>query len=168
MLLISSSIFPSSQVHVLFLPCSTGVLPEFFLSHLVFSRSYSFHTHPFNRSVVSFCSSSFRLIKPCISFQPECCPNLFFLVPCLSRFNQSGSNSFLSIVLVIHSFATSMVHMVFLVSIFYRSALNCVQLCCVLSFNFSTSQGSLVSLIGQGSNLVLPLLFLFLFPPVPF
>ena len=35
MLLISSSIIPSSQVHVLFLPCSTGVLPEFFLSHLV-------------------------------------------------------------------------------------------------------------------------------------
>ena len=35
MLLISSSIFPSSQVHVIFLPCSTGVLPEFFLSHLV-------------------------------------------------------------------------------------------------------------------------------------
>ena len=34
-LLISSSIIPSSQVHVLFLPCSTGVLPEFFLSHLV-------------------------------------------------------------------------------------------------------------------------------------
>ena len=35
MLLISSSIIPSSQVHVLFLPCSTGVLTEFFLSHLV-------------------------------------------------------------------------------------------------------------------------------------
>ena len=34
-LLISSSIFPSSQVHVLFLPCLTGVLAEFFLSHLV-------------------------------------------------------------------------------------------------------------------------------------
>ena len=34
-LLISSSILSSSQVHVLFLPCSTGVLPEFFLSHLV-------------------------------------------------------------------------------------------------------------------------------------
>ena len=34
-LFISSSIIPSSQVHVLFLPCSTGVLPEFFLSHLV-------------------------------------------------------------------------------------------------------------------------------------
>ena len=35
MLLISSSNIPSSQVHVLFLPCSTGVLPEFFPSHLV-------------------------------------------------------------------------------------------------------------------------------------
>ena len=34
-LLISSSNIPSSQVHVLFLPCSTGVLPEFFPSHLV-------------------------------------------------------------------------------------------------------------------------------------
>ena len=111
--------------------------------------------------------SSFHLIKSCISFQLECCPNLFFLVPCLSRFNQSGSNSFLSIVLVIHSFATSKVHMVFLVSIFYRSALNCVQLRCVLSFNFSTSQGSLVSLFCRRSNLVLPLLFLFRFSPVP-
>ena len=109
-------------------------------------------------------SSSFHLIKFCISFQPECCSNLIFLVPCLSRFNQSGSNSFLSMVLVFHSFATSKVHMVFLVSLFYRSALNCVQLCYVLSFNFSTSQGSLVSLIGQRSNLVLPLLFLFCFP----
>ena len=51
-------------------------------------------------------SSSFHLIKSCISFQPECCPILIFLVPCLSRFNQSDFNSFLSIVLVIHSFAT--------------------------------------------------------------
>ena len=109
----------------------------------------------------------FHFIKFFISFKPECCPNLFFLVPCLSRFNQSGSNSFLSIVHVIHSFATSKVHMVFLVSIFYHSALNCVQLRCVLSFNFSTSQGSLVSLFCRRSNLVLPLLFLFCFPPVP-
>ena len=112
-------------------------------------------------------SSYFHLIKSCISFQPECCPNLFFLVPYLSRFNQSDFNSFLSIVLVIHSFATSKVHMVFLVSIFYNTALNCVQLRCVLSFNFSTSQGSLVSLFCRRSNLVLPLIFLFLFPPVP-
>ena len=111
--------------------------------------------------------SSFHLIKSCISFQPECCPILIFLVPCLSCFNQSGSNSFLSIVLVIHSFATSKVHMVFLVSIFYNTALNCVQLRCVLSFNFSTSQGSLVSLFCRRSNLVLPPLFLFRFSPVP-
>ena len=113
-------------------------------------------------------SSSFHLIKSCISFQPECYLNLIFLVPCLSRFNQSGSNSFLSIVLVILSFATSKVHMVFLVYIFYRSALNCVQPRCVLSFNFSTSQGSLVSLFCQRSNLVLSLLLLFRFSPVPF
>ena len=65
MLLILSSIISSSQVHVLFLPCSSGVLPEFFPSHLVLIE------------VVS--------------------------------------NSFLSIVLVFHSFATSKVHMVFLV-----------------------------------------------------
>ena len=36
-----------------------------------------------------------------------------------------------------------------------------------LFFKFSTSQGSLVSLIGRRSNLVLPLLFLFRFSPVP-
>ena len=101
----------------------------------------------------------FHLIKSCISFQPGCCLNLFFLVPCLSRFNQSGFNSSLSIVLVIQRFATSKVHMVLLVSIFYRSALNCVQLRRVLSFNFSTSQGSLVSLFCRRSNLVLPPLF---------
>ena len=85
----------------------------------------------------------------------------------LSRFNQSGFNSFLSIKLLICVFATSKVHMVPLVSILYRSALNCIQFRCVLSFNFSTSQGSLVSLFGRRSNLVLPLIFLFLFTTVP-
>ena len=111
--------------------------------------------------------SSLHLIKSRISFQPEFCPNLFFLVSCLSRFNQSGSNSFLFIVLVIHSFATSKVQMVFLVSIFLPQ---CSQLCSTLlcySFNISTSQGSLVSLFCRRSNLVLPLLFLFRFCPVP-
>ena len=111
--------------------------------------------------------SSLHLIKSRISFQPEFCPNLIFLVPCLCRYNQSGFNSFLSIVLIIHSFATSKVQMVFLVSIFYNTALNCVQLRCVLSFNFSTSQGSLVSLFCRRSNLVLPLLFLFRFSLMP-
>ena len=120
MLLISSSILSSCQVHVQFLPFTVGVLPKLY-------HSYSF----------------------------------------LSRFNQSGFNSFLSIKLLICVFATSKVHMVPLVSILYRSALNCFQFCCLLSFNFSTSQGSLVSLLGRRSNLVLPLIFLFLFPPVP-
>ena len=84
-LLISSSITPSSQVHVQFLPFTAGVLPKLY-------HSYSF----------------------------------------LSRFNQSGFNSFLFIVLVIHSFATSNVNMVFLVSLFYWTALNFVQLYCVI------------------------------------
>ena len=106
----------------------------------------------------------FHLIKSCISFQPECCPILIFLVPCLSRFNQSDFNSFLSIVLVVHSFATSKVHMVFLVSIFYRSALNCVQHHCVLSFKFLNLSRIVVSLVCQRSNLALPLLFLFRCP----
>ena len=53
MLLISASILSSSQIHVLFLPCSTGVLLEFFLSHLVLSRSRYYLPHPFNQSVVS-------------------------------------------------------------------------------------------------------------------
>ena len=82
-------LFSSYQVLHLF---STGVLPKFFLSHLV----------------------------------------LIGVV----------SNSILSIKLPIYVFATSKVHMVSLVSILYGSALNCVQLRCVLSFNFSTSQGS--------------------------
>ena len=116
----SSSIIPSSQVQIIFLPCSTGVLPKLY-------HSYSF----------------------------------------LSRFNQSGVYSFLSIKILICVFATSKVHMVPHVSILYRNALNCIQFRCVLSFNFSTSQGSLVSLFGRRSNLVLPLIFLFLFPPVP-
>ena len=64
------------------------------------------------------------------------------------------SNSILSIVLVIHCFATSKVHMVFLVSIFYRSALNCVQLCCVLSINLFNLSRFVVSLIYRRSNLV--------------
>ena len=132
-----------------------------------FCQACYFLAYPFNRSVASPLRVLFHLIKSCISFQPECCPNLIFLVPCLSHFNQSGSNSFLSIVLIIHSFAASKVHLVFLLSILYRSALNCVQLRCVLSFNFSTSQGSLVSLFCRRSNLVLPLLFLFRFSPVP-
>ena len=63
-------------------------------------------------------------------------PKLYHSYSFLSRFNQSGSNSFLSIVLVIHSFATSKVHMVFLVSLFYWNALNFVDLDCVILSSF--------------------------------
>ena len=103
---------------------------------------WSSHASLFNRSDVRICSSSFLvyLVSTRVVSIPSC--------PLCSSFN---------------SFATSKVHMVFIVSILYRSALNCAQLCYVLSFNFSTSQGSLVSLIGRRSNLVLPLLFLFRF-----
>ena len=99
---------------------------------------------------------------------------------------------FLSIVLVIHSFANSKVHMEFLVSLFYRCAfifllirllfhilqptkvlamvlvplvernvVNFDHLRRVISSSFATSQGSLVSLVCQRSNFVLPL-------PLPF
>ena len=74
---------------------------------------------------------------------------------------------FLSIATIFTCLSTSKVHMVSLVSIFYQSTLNCVQLRCVLSFNFSTSQGSLVSLICQRSNLVLLLPLPLPFSPVP-
>ena len=56
---------------------------------------------------------------------------------------------FSSIVLVIHSFANSKVHMLFLVSLFYRTLLNFVHLRRVISSSFATSQGSLVSLVCQ-------------------
>ena len=89
-LLISSSIIPSSQVQVLFLPCSSGVLPGFFLSHLVSTGVVSIPSCP--------------LYSSFIALQPP-------------RFTWCS-----------------------LFSNLYRSALNCVQLCYVLSFNFSTSQ----------------------------
>ena len=67
-----------SMIYILFLS-SGGIAMLFFSPIISFcQRSCSFHAYPFNRSVVPFCSSSFRLIKPCISFLLECCPNLFF------------------------------------------------------------------------------------------
>ena len=128
-MLLFSLIISNCEDHVLFVLIHlTGVscpLFKFFSSYPVL--------HLFSTRVLS------KFVLPCslfISFQPE------------------WFNPFLSIVLVIHSFATSKVQMVFLVSIFYRSALNCIQLRCVLSFKFSTSQGSLVSLFCRRSNLV--------------
>ena len=79
-----------------------------------------------------FFSSSFRLIKSFISFQPKCYPNRLFLFLFL---NGVSSTSFISVYSILG--------------------------------NGLTFQGSLVSLVCQRSNLVLPLLFLFFFPPVP-
>ena len=83
MLLISSSILSSCQDHVQFLPFTVGVLPEFFLSHLVLT------------GVVS--DSSCPLYSSFVALQPP-------------RFKWCSLFLF-----------------------FYRSALNCVQLRCVLS-----------------------------------
>ena len=52
-LLTSSSIIPSSQVHVLVLPCSNGVLPEFFLSHLVLTRVVPIPSCPLYSSFIA-------------------------------------------------------------------------------------------------------------------
>ena len=96
-------------------------------NHLVLSRSCNFFFfYPFSRSVV-FSFEFSHLIKflfNYFSFQSECCPKLFFLVP-LAEW----------------------------------SVLNFVHLRRVISSSFATSQGSMVSLICQRSNLF----YLFLF-----
>ena len=110
MLLISSSILSSCQVHVLFHPCSTGVLSKFSCSY---SLSISLYRSGFN---VSLCH--------------------------LSSWFSSYS----------------------LFSSFYRRA--SILVVSVVPFlpSFSTSQGSLVSLIYPRNNFV----FLFLFSSVSF
>ena len=56
---------------------------------LIYKDHDLFFAYPFYRSLVPFCSSSFHLINHCISFLPECCRNLFFLItlPYRSAFN---------------------------------------------------------------------------------
>ena len=73
---------PISIIYLLFFR-SGGIAMLFFSPIISFcQRSCSFRAYPFNRSVVPFCSSSFLLIKPCISFLPECCLRSFLpLVP---------------------------------------------------------------------------------------
>ena len=104
MRLLSSLIILNCEDHVLFVLIHlTGVLCHLFK----FFSSYQV-LHLFSTGVLS------KFVPPCslfISFQPE------------------WFNPFLSIVLVIHSFATSKVHMVFLVSIFLPQ---CSQLCSTL------------------------------------
>ena len=113
---------------------------------LVLSGSCYFHAYPFNRSVVPFCSSSFRLINHCISFQPE-----YFLVllvhqnPFLMSFKLQGSSN-----VPCSSFLTE-----------------CFQLCSSLLYSFfQVDQDRKVHGFTHLSKkqLVLPLLFLFRCP----
>ena len=73
---------PMAIIYLLFFH-SGGIVMLLSSTHLLgLSGPCSFHAYPVNRSVVPFCSSSFRLIKPCTSFQPECCLKSFLpIVP---------------------------------------------------------------------------------------
>ena len=72
-LLFSSSIIPSSQVHVLFLPCSTGVLPEFFLSHLVLTGVVSIPSCPLYSSFIALQPPRFTWCLLFLFVLPQCC-----------------------------------------------------------------------------------------------
>ena len=64
---------------------------------------------------------------------------------------------FLSIVTIFVCLSTYKVLVMFLVPLAERSVLNFVHLRRVISSSFATSEGSLVSLVCQRSNFVLPL-----------
>ena len=143
--------FPSCQVLP---PFSTGVPPEIVLTlcailSIVPEAVYCCF-HQVSHHLVKFMFNSFHL-------QSECCPNYIILNPSLSCFNRSGFNIYLA--LQPHGFSQ------FSLFLFPNGVFSTL-------FNFvtfflsicSTFQGSLVSLVCQRSNLVLPLLFLFRFP----
>ena len=136
---------------------------------LVLSGSCSFRAYPFNRSVVSSFQVSSHFVKfNSFHLQAECCPNYIILIPSLSCFNR-----------VLCPFAQVLFALSSLASLFNRSVVwifsslflfsNGVFSTSFISIVFFsqkdlTSQGSLVSLVGQRSNLVLPLLLIFHFP----
>ena len=98
------------------------------------------------------------------SFLLECCPNSVILVPWLSHYTEVVI--FFSFVKLLFScFSTYKVLVMVLVPLAERSVLNFVHLRRVISSSFATSQGSLVSLVCQRSNLFY--LFPFRFSPVP-
>ena len=139
------------------LPFVVSMLPQ----DLVSRRS--FHSIIFSVPEALWCWSS----QPIISFVKDHvffhdCPFNRSVVPSFQvlspyqvliqflSFNRSAARSCSSSFLFSNGvFSTSFIFVVFFLSI------------------CSTSQGSLVSFVCQRSNLVLPLLFLFLFPPVP-
>ena len=129
-----------------------------FTHHLVLLRSCYFLSYPFNRSVV-FSFKFFHLIKTCASFPPECCPNSLFLFLVQLILTGVASKSTLSPKLL--------VLIIFLVPLVQRTVCNLGHLRCFVSLNLFNLSRFVVSLIGRRSNLVLPPLFLFCYPPVP-
>ena len=139
--------------------------PSFYLIIFLSPEFFMVVLHDFIHSVrvhqISFHSLKFMFFS--FHVQPECCR----ILPLSSCFNRSGFGFFLSIVLVIRSFATSKVQMVFLVSIFLPQ---CSQLCstplCSFFQLFNLSRFFGFTYLAK-KQLSLPLLFLLRFSPVP-
>ena len=143
-MLCSSPITLFFQVHVIFLLIHlTGVLRHLFKFFFILSSLASL----FNRSAVRICSSLFLvyLVSTRVVPIPSCPLYSSFIALQPPRFTWCSLFLFANGVL-----STSFISVVF----FSRNGL--------------TFQGSLDSLVCQRSNLVLPLLFLFRFSPVPF
>ena len=143
-------LFPFCQVLP---PFSTGVPPEIVLTlcailSIVPEAVYCCF-HQVSPHLVKFMFNSFRL-------QSECSPNYIILNPSLTCFNRSVFNIHLALQPRVFSqcslslFSNGVFSTLFTFVVFFS------RIC-------STSQGSLVSLVCQRSNLVLPLLFLFRF-----
>ena len=123
--------------------------------HLVCQRSCSFRAYPFNQSVVSSAQVLFILSSLVSLFNRSAVRIWSSLIPFLNRrvfniylpFNLKVSQCSLSLV------SNGVFSTLFSFVLFFSRI-------------SSTSQGSLVSLVRQRSNFVLPLLSLF--PPVPF
>ena len=151
MLLISLSILSSCQDHVQFLPFIVGVLPKIisflFLLYLVLTGVLACTSRPLFSSFIALQTPRFTW------------SSLFLF--------STGvlSYSFSSVKLLFHILQPTKVLAMFIVPLAERSVLNFVHLRCAISSSFATSQGSLVSLVCQRSNLFY--LFPFRFFPVP-
>ena len=125
--------------------------------HLVCQRSCSFRAYPFNQSVVSSAQVLFILSSLVSLFNRSVVRIWSSLIPFLNRrvfniylpFNLKVSQCSLSLV------SNGVFSTLFSFVLFFSRI-------------SSTSQGSLVSLVRQRSNLVLPFFFSSVFPPVPF
>lgn len=151
--------------------------------HLVLSRSCSFLCLSIQPDCRPLFSSSSHSVKFCLSSQSECCPNYIIFILSLSCFKRSvviiDLYCSLYISLLPECLHVLLVHCITFCCVFQPTRFSyvpcssfiteCFQLCSSSLYSLflsicSTCQGSLVSLICQRSNLVLPLLFLFRFP----